>query len=341
MKCDQRLCLWFRVMLVLLAATVGCSRPAGRSAETPSDSADASGRIRAVATVGMVADLVRRVGGEQVEVTALMGPGVDPHLYKATRDDVQTILGGDIIFYCGLMLEGRMSDTLRKIGRRKPVVPVAERFDNVYCSVGTHPHNAAEERGITPEDIIALTAHPKVVAIGEAGLDYHYENSPREDQAAGFRTHIAAARKTGLPLVIHARDADEDTASILEEETAKGAFPFVMHCFSSAPWLAERALELGGYVSFSGIVTFRKGEEVREAAELVPLQRLLVETDAPFLAPEPYRGRVCEPAHSAVTLRYLADLKGVSVEEMARITSENFFRLFSKAEPPAAFRRAA
>ncbi len=222
------------------------------------------------------------------------------------------------------------------------VLAVAERFAGVWASVGTHPHHAeAEKEEVSAAKLAELAAHPKVIAIGEAGLDYFYDRSPREVQHAVFREHIAAARETGLPLVIHTREAEEDTAAILEEETAKGAFPFVMHCFSSAPWLAERALELGGYVSFSGIVTFRKGEEVREAAKLVPPERLLVETDAPFLAPEPYRGRVCEPAHSAVTLRFLADLKGVGVEEMARITSENFFRLFTKAEPPAAFREAA
>ena len=213
---------------------------------------------------------------------------------------------------------------------------VAERFDNVWASVGTHPHHAEEEaNAVTTERLVELAGHPKVVAIGEAGLDYFYDRSPREVQQEVFRRHIAAARQTGLPLVIHTREAEEDTAAILTEETVGGAFPFVMHCFSSAPWLAEKALELGGYVSFSGIVTFKKGEEVRAAAELTPLERLLVETDAPFLAPEPYRGRICEPAHTAVTLRYLADLKRVPVEELARLTRENFFRLFSKARAEA------
>jgi len=222
------------------------------------------------------------------------------------------------------------------------VLAVAERFSGVWASVGTHPHHAEAEADVaSAEKLVALAAHPKVIAIGEAGLDYFHGRSPRDVQQRVFREHIAAARETGLPLVIHTREAEEDTAHMLEEETAKGAFPFVMHCFSSAPWLAEKALELGGYVSFSGIVTFRKSDAVREAAALVPPERMLVETDAPFLAPEPYRGRVCEPAHTAVTLRYLADLKGVSAEELARITSENFFRLFAKAEPPAAFRRAA
>ena len=215
------------------------------------------------------------------------------------------------------------------------VLAVAERFPGVWASVGTHPHHAeAEKDVVNTAKLIELAAHRKVIAIGEAGLDYFYDRSPREVQRVVFREHIAAARETGLPLVIHTREAEEDTAAMLEEETAKGAFPFVMHCFSSAPWLAEKALELGGYVSFSGILTFRKSEAVREAARLTPPERLLVETDAPFLAPEPYRGRVCEPAHAAVTLRHLAELKGVPVEEMARITSDNFFRLFSRARRP-------
>ncbi len=222
------------------------------------------------------------------------------------------------------------------------VLAMAERFDNVWASVGTHPHHAADEaQEATTERLVELAAHPKVIAIGEAGLDYFYDRSPREVQQQVFRAHIAAARQTGLPLVIHSRDAEEDTARILQEETEKGAFPFIMHCFSAEPWLAEKAVELGGYVSFSGILTFRKGENVREAAVRMPLERLLVETDAPFLAPEPYRGRICEPAHTAVTLRKLAELRGRTPEEMARITAENFFRLCTKAKPPAVFAEAA
>ena len=225
-----------------------------------------------------------------------------------------------------------ISTKIKEFGSR--VLPVAERFDNVYCSVGTHPHNAAEERGITPEDIIALTAHPKVVAIGEAGLDYHYENSPREDQAAGFRTHIAAARKTGLPLVIHARDADEDTASILEEETARGAFPFVLHCFTAGRDLAERGLALGGYISFSGVLTFNKADDLRAIAADIPLDRILVETDSPFLAPTPHRGKKNEPAFVVHTAARLAEVKGLDVEDIAAATTQNFFRLFSKVPKP-------
>ncbi len=237
---------------------------------------------------------------------------------------------------------GGMLTISTKLETFPEVLALAERFEDVWASVGTHPHHAeAEKDTVNTEKLVELAAHEKVIGIGEAGLDYFYDRSPREVQRQVFRQHIAATQQTGLPLIIHTREAEEDTARMLEEETAKGAFAFVMHCFSSAPWLAEKALELGGYVSFSGILTFRKSEEVRKAAERVPLERLLVETDAPFLAPEPYRGRICEPMHTAVTLRYLADLKGVSAEELARITSANFFRLFSKAKPPATFRLAA
>ena len=222
------------------------------------------------------------------------------------------------------------------------VLAVAGAHANVWASVGVHPHHAEAEAGeVNAARLVELAAHPKVVAIGEAGLDYFYDRSPREVQQRVFREHIAAARETGLPLVIHSREAEEDTAAILREEMAAGEFPFVMHCFSSAPWLAEAAVELGGYVSFSGIITFRKSQEVREAAQAVPEERLLVETDAPFLAPEPYRGRICEPAHTAVTLRHLADLRGKSAEEMAGITSDNFFRLFSRAERPVIFGEGA
>ena len=237
---------------------------------------------------------------------------------------------------------GGMLTISTKLETFQDVLAMAERFEEVWASVGTHPHHAEAERNMVSADgLVELAAHPKVIAIGEAGLDYFYDRSPREVQQRVFREHIEAARETGLPLVIHTREAEEDTARILREETEKGAFPFVMHCFSSAPWLAEEAVRLGGYVSFSGILTFRKSEEVRQAAEMVPLERLLVETDAPFLAPEPYRGRICEPAHTAVTLRHLADLRGVAPEELARVTSENFFRLFSKARRPEIFARAA
>lgn len=210
------------------------------------------------------------------------------------------------------------------------ILAIAEAYPSVFCSVGTHPHNADEELDVTIEELVALSRHPRVVAIGEAGLDYFYDNAPREAQAIGLVNHIAAARETGLPLVIHSRSADEDMAAILTEETGKGAFPFLLHCFSSGPELARIGVELGGYVSFSGILTFPKSEELREIAKTVPLERMLVETDAPYLAPKPFRGKRNEPAYVAHTASVLAETVGVSVDEIARITTENALRIFSK-----------
>jgi TatD DNase family protein len=230
---------------------------------------------------------------------------------------------------------GRMVTISTRVRRFAEIRAIAEAYDDVYCSVGTHPHNAAEEPDVTADDLVRLAAHPKVVAIGEAGLDYFYDRSPREAQAQGFRTHIVAARETGLPLVIHARDADEDVAAILTEETGKGAFPFILHCFSSGRTLAETGVKLGGYVSFSGILTFRKSEELRGIARDLPRERLLVETDAPYLAPVPHRGKRNEPAFVAHTAAVLAETVGVSADEIAAITTDNFFRLFSKMPRPA------
>lgn len=211
------------------------------------------------------------------------------------------------------------------------ILPIAERYDDVFCSVGTHPHNAAEEMDIETAMLIALADHPKVVAIGEAGLDYHYDNSPRQAQAQGFRRHIAAARQTGLPLVIHARDADDDIAQVLTEESqGKGAFPFVLHCFSASRALAETGVALGGYVSFSGIAAFKKSEELRDIARDLPRDRVLVETDAPFLAPPPHRGKRNEPAFVAHTAAVLADHFGLTENAFAAQTTDNFYRLFSK-----------
>jgi TatD DNase family protein len=214
------------------------------------------------------------------------------------------------------------------------VLAIAKAHDNIFCSVGTHPHNADEERDIPLEEILSLAQHPKVVAIGEAGLDYHYDNAPRDDQEKGFRTHIAAARETGLPLVIHTRDADEDTARILSEEMDKGAFTAVLHCFTAGAELARKGVELGLYVSFSGVLTFKKSDELREIAASLPMDRVLVETDAPFLSPEPMRGRKNEPANVVHTAARLAEAKGVSTDEIASTTTENFYRLFSKVPRP-------
>ncbi|HRP79582.1 MAG TPA: TatD family hydrolase [Aquamicrobium sp.] len=225
---------------------------------------------------------------------------------------------------------GRMVTISTRVRRFPDILAIAEAYSDVYCSVGTHPHNADEELDITADDLVRLASHPKVVAIGEAGLDYFYDNAPREAQAAGLRTHIAAARITGLPLVIHARDADADMAAILEEETGKGAFPFLLHCFSSGRALAETGIALGGYVSFSGILTFKRSQELRDIARDLPHDRLLVETDAPYLAPQSRRGKRNEPAYVAETAAVLADTIGVSTDEIARLTTDNFFRLFTK-----------
>ncbi|UGX87425.1 TatD family hydrolase [Phyllobacterium meliloti] len=215
------------------------------------------------------------------------------------------------------------------------IIKIAEQYDSVYASVGTHPNNAHEELDITADDLIKLAEHPKVVAIGEAGLDYHYDYAPPEAQAQGLRTHIAAARVTGLPLVIHARSADEDMISILREESGKGAFPFILHCFSSGAELARVGVELGGYVSFSGILTFKNSPEIREIAKNVPRDRLLVETDAPYLAPMPHRGKRNEPSFVTHTAAVLAETIGVGVEEIGRLTTDNVFRLFTKMPRPA------
>ncbi len=219
---------------------------------------------------------------------------------------------------------------------------IAERFPDVWCSVGTHPHNADEERGIPTSEIVALSHHPKVVAIGEAGLDYHYKHGSPEAQAEGFRAHIAAARETGLPLEIHTRDADADTLAILEDEhRSNGAFPAVLHCYTGGRGLAMRAVDLGLYVSFSGVISFKKTEALQEIARDVPLDRILVETDAPFLAPVPYRGKTNEPAYVAHTAAALARIRGLTEQEIASATTENFFRLYTKARPPSVAESAA
>ncbi len=207
---------------------------------------------------------------------------------------------------------------------------IAEAADNVWFSVGTHPHQAHEEPDYTAADIAALASHPRCVAIGEAGLDYHYDKSPRDMAAKVFRTHIEAARRTGLPLVIHARDADADVAAILRDEMGKGAFKALLHCFTASRELAETGIELGLYVSFSGVLTFKNSLGLRDIARDLPLDRLLVETDAPFLAPTPHRGKSNQPAYVAETAKVLADLKGVSADEIAAKTTANALRLFDK-----------
>jgi TatD DNase family protein len=207
---------------------------------------------------------------------------------------------------------------------------LSERFENVFFSVGTHPHNAAEEPDVTLDELIRLSQHTKCVAIGEAGLDYHYDKSPRDRQATSFRLQIAAARITRLPLVIHARAADADMIAILEDEMGKGAFTAILHCFSSGAELARVGVRLGFSLSFSGILTFKNSAEIREIAAATPLDRLLVETDAPYLAPVPHRGKANEPAFTAHTAAVLADVKGLSLEALAPILEANTDRIFPK-----------
>jgi TatD DNase family protein len=225
---------------------------------------------------------------------------------------------------------GRIVTISTRVRRHHEVLAIAERFANVYCSIGTHPHYAHEEPDVTASDLVRVTNHPKVVAIGEAGLDDHYQFSPRAAQEKGLRTHIAAARETGLPLVIHSREADADMARILREESRAGAFAAVLHCFTGGRDLAMTGIELGLYVSFSGILTFRNSDALRAIAAELPADRILVETDAPYLAPGPWRGKRNEPSYVAETARILGECRGVDAAAIARQTSENFFRLFAK-----------
>jgi TatD DNase family protein len=226
---------------------------------------------------------------------------------------------------------GHMVTICTRVKRFDQIKAIAEAHDSVTCSVGTHPHNADEERDVTVDDLVALADNPQVVAIGEAGLDYHYDNAPRDAQAEGLKRHIQAARITGLPLVIHARSADEDMAAILEHANkTDGPFPMVLHCFSSGLGLAQRGVALGAYVSFSGILTFKTAQELRDIAAQMPEDRLLVETDAPYLAPVPHRGKRNEPAFVTHTAKVLADVRGMDPSHLADITTANFQRLFSK-----------
>jgi len=211
------------------------------------------------------------------------------------------------------------------------VIAVAERESDVMASVGIHPHEADLHPDVATETLVEKACHPKVVGIGESGLDYYYDHSERERQRQSFRSHIAAARDTQLPLIVHTRDAEQDTYDILAEEMGKGAFPALIHCFTAGQDFADRVLALGLYISISGIVTFRNARALQDVARTIPLGRLLIETDSPFLAPVPHRGRPCEPAYVADTARFLAELRGEPLEELAAATSANFRRLFAKA----------
>jgi len=239
----------------------------------------------------------------------------------------------DVVRRAKLAGVGHMLTIGTKLREFDSVRKIAEDYDNIHCSVGIHPHEAEEEgETVTVEKLLALSDHPKVVAIGETGLDYFYEHSPREVQKHSFRVHIEAARRSGLPLIVHTRNADEDTIDILHDEYKKGPFTGVIHCFSSGWDVAEKSMEIGFYISISGIVTFKAAKELQDHVMKLPLDRLLVETDSPYLAPVPNRGKTNEPSFVAHTASKVAELKGVDPEELATITTNNFFELFNKID---------
>lgn len=228
---------------------------------------------------------------------------------------------------------GCMLTICTRISAIPTVLAIAERYPQVYAAIGIHPHSVGEHGVLSVDEIVSWTEHPKVVGIGETGLDYHYDKSPRDMQRASFVNHIEASRQTGLPFIVHTRNADADTAAILDETLGDGTVPGLLHCFSSTRGLAECAIAHGLYVSFSGILTFRNSTDIRETAKAMPTGRLLVETDAPFLAPVPKRGKTNEPAFTAHTAACLAAVHGMEADAMAEITTQNFFRLFRKIDP--------
>lgn len=229
---------------------------------------------------------------------------------------------------------GRIVTISTRVRQLDKLIAIAERYPNVYCTVGTHPHNANEEDGISASELVALTKHPKVIGLGEAGLDYFYEHGSPDAQARGFRQHIAAARDTGLPLVIHTREADVDCGTILDEEIAKGPFKAVLHCYTGGRDLAMKAIAHGLSISFTGILTFKASQNLRDLAAELPADRIMVETDAPYLAPGKFRGKRNEPSYVTETAKVLAEVRGVSLEEISRQTTENFFRFFTKVPKP-------
>jgi TatD DNase family protein len=257
---------------------------------------------------------------------------VDSHCHLDFKDFDDEL--DDIVERAAARDVGMMLTISTHLDRFPGVLAIAERFDNIYCSVGVHPHEAEHHTDLAVDQLIELSRHPKVIGIGETGLDYFYEHSPREAQIACFRAHIIAARETGLPLIVHTRDADDDTLRILGEEMEQGAFPGLIHCFSSTQELALKAVEMGLYISISGIATFRKATDLKETVKVLPLERLLVETDSPFLAPIPNRGKRNEPSFVADTAGHMAELRDMPVSALAEATTNNFFELFSKAERP-------
>jgi TatD DNase family protein len=253
---------------------------------------------------------------------------IDSHCHLDFPDFTEDLDG--IVARAAAVGVGRMVTISTRVRRLSELLAIAERYENVFCSVGTHPSHADEEDGITADELIALTEHPKVVALGEAGLDNFHQDGSREAQERGFRAHIAAARATGLPLVIHTREADEQCGRILEEEMAKGAFGAVLHCYTGGRELAMKAIALGLHISFTGILTFKKSESLRALAAELPADRIMVETDSPYLAPGKFRGKRNEPSYVVETAKVLAETRGVSLDEISQQTTETFFKLFSK-----------
>lgn len=258
---------------------------------------------------------------------------VDSHCHLDFPDFSDDLDG--VIERAGAAGVGCMLSIATHASRFDGVLAIAERYASVFCAIGTHPHEAAKEPELTAEHLVRMAArHPKIVGFGETGLDFHYDYSPRDAQERCFRSHIAAARQSGLPLIVHTREADAETLAILQDEQAKGPFPGLIHCFSSGRALAEGALALGMSLSISGIATFKGATALRDIVRDVPLDRLLVETDSPYLAPIPKRGKRNEPAFTAHTAACIAEIKGIEPDELARQTTANFFRLFTKAVMP-------
>ncbi|WP_176595664.1 MULTISPECIES: TatD family hydrolase [Sphingobium] len=254
---------------------------------------------------------------------------IDSHChlnYKGLIEDQQNVLERARGAGVGLML-----NIATRESEWDDVLGTALREPDVWATVGIHPHEADEHPHVDTAKLVERAAHPRIVGIGETGLDYYYDHSDRERQQRSFRSHIAASRETGLPLIVHTRDAEEDTLAIMRDEMGKGAYTGVIHCFTASGAFADAAMELGFYISISGIVTFKNARDLQETAARLPLDRLLIETDSPFLAPVPHRGKSCEPAFVADTARFLARLRGESVEQLAEATSANFHTLFSKA----------
>ncbi len=223
-----------------------------------------------------------------------------------------------------------------KLKEYSEIIDIVENHADVFGTVGIHPHEAENEPDVALDALLSRADHPKIVGIGETGLDYFYDNAPRYMQKVNFRAHIAAARETGLPVIVHTRDADKDCVSIIEDEMEKGAFTGVIHCFTASQFLADSVLKMGFYISISGIATFKNAKELQETVKTIPENRLLVETDAPFLAPVPHRGKTCEPAFVMDTARFVAQLRGTEFERLQQTTTENFYRLFNKVTLPAA-----